>query len=84
MIIYAAHISLAGLTLSLVWWYLSRDERLMDMARMDERERRYNELGLSVPVVFLLSIGVSFASVTAAECFWFLAFLVRPVLLRVL
>jgi len=64
--------------------YASRDDRLMDGSRMDERERLYNELGLSVPLVFLISIGVSFISVTAAELFWFLAFLARPVLHRVL
>jgi hypothetical protein len=56
----------------------------MDTSRVNEQERRYNELGLSVPLVFLISIGVSFISVTAAELFWFLAFLVRPVLHRVI
>jgi uncharacterized membrane protein len=84
VIIYAVHVGLAGLTLHWVWWYASRDARLMDMSRTGEREWRYNEMGLSVPLVFLLSIGVSFVSVTAAECFWFLAFVVRPVLLRIL
>ena len=63
---------------------VSRDPRLMNMSRMDESELRYNELGLSVPLVFLVSIGVSFVSVTAAEYFWFLAFLVRSALLRIL
>ena len=42
------------------------------------------EEGLTVPLVFLVSIGVSFVSVTAAELFWFLAFLVRPALRGVL
>ena len=37
-----------------------------------------------MPLVFLLSIGISFVGVTAAELFWFLAFLVRPVLHRIL
>jgi uncharacterized membrane protein len=80
VIVYAAHIALAGLTLHWVWRYASRDDRLMDASQTEERERRYNELGLTVPIVFLLSIGVSFVSVTAAECFWFLAFLIRPAL----
>ena len=84
VIIYAAHISLAGLSLQWVWWYASRDTRLMDTAHLDRREFRYNELGLSVPLVFLLSIGVSFISVRATEYFWFLAFVVRPVLHRIL
>ena len=84
VIIYASHVALVGLTLSWVWRYASRDDRLMEASRMDERERRYNELGLSVPLVFLVSIGLSFFSVTAAELFWFLAFVVRPVLHRIL
>ena len=69
VVIYAAHVGHAGLTLSWVWWYVSRDPCLMNMSRMDESELRYNELGLSVPLVFLVSIGVSFVSVPAAECF---------------
>jgi len=84
VIIYASHIALAGLTLQWVWWYASRDEHLMDNSLVEEQERRYNGLGLSVPLVFLVSIGVSFISVSAAELFWFLAFLVRPVLHRVI
>lgn len=51
---------------------------------MDEREYRYSALGLSVPLVFLLSIGISFLSVPAAELSWFIAFLVRPVLHRLI
>jgi uncharacterized membrane protein len=84
VIIYASHVALVGLSLYWVWRYASRDNRLMDGSRMGERERLYNELGLSVPLVFLVSIGVCFISVTAAELFWFLAFLVRPVLHRVI
>ena len=56
----------------------------MDRSGIDEREWHYNELGLSVPLVFLLSIGVSFVGVRATECFWFLALVVRPVLHRIL
>jgi hypothetical protein len=84
VIIYASHIALAGLTLQWLWWYASRNEHLMDTSLVQVHERRYNELGLSVSLVFLISVGVSFISVTAAELFWFLAFLVRPVLHRVL
>jgi hypothetical protein len=54
------------------------DAMLRGMPR-DERELRYNELELSVPLVFLLSIVVSFISVRATEYYWFLALLVRPV-----
>ena len=57
----------------------------MDRDHMDHREFRYNELrSLAVPLVFLLSIGISFISVSAAEFFWFLSFLIRPILTRIL
>ena len=57
----------------------------MDAAQMNPFEFRYNELrALVVPLIFVISIGVSFLSVWATQVFWLLAFLVRPVLLRVL
>lgn len=57
----------------------------MDVRRVDAREFRYNELrSLAVPLVFVGSIGISFVSVQAAELFWLLALLVRPVLLNVI
>jgi hypothetical protein len=37
-----------------------------------------------VSLVFLRSIGVSFFNVSAAEYFWLLTFLIRPVLVRIL
>jgi uncharacterized membrane protein len=57
---------------------------LMDARLMDERQRKYNELlVVALPLVFALSIGVSFISALAAELSWLLVFLVRPVLLRI-
>jgi hypothetical protein len=44
VIVYAVNVALAGLCLQGVWWYVSRDRRLTDVANMDEREWRYNEL----------------------------------------
>lgn len=65
-IIYAVHVAVTGLTLSWVWRHASRDPNLMDAARMDPFEFRYNELrALVVPLIFVISIGVSFLSVWA-------------------
>jgi uncharacterized membrane protein len=84
-IIYAVHIVVAGLTLSWVWWHASREPGLLDTSRVNPREFRYNQLrALAVPLIFLLSIGVSFLSVWATQVLWCLAFLIRPVLLRIL
>ena len=46
---------------------------------------KYNELrDLVVPIMFWVSIGISFVSVIAAEISWLLIFLIRPALLRIL
>jgi TMEM175 potassium channel family protein len=83
VIVYASHMIIAGLFLSSLWWYASRDPRLMD-SDIDPQVRRYNQLrALAVPSVFLLSSAVSFVNINAAEYYcWLLLFLVRPVLLR--
>ncbi|MDQ3965678.1 MAG: hypothetical protein M3246_04375 [Actinomycetota bacterium] len=44
---------------------------------------RYNDLrSLLVPLFFVLSIGISFVSVAAAQLSWLLIAMVRPILLR--
>lgn len=84
-IIYAVHVAITGLSLSWVWWHASRDPYLMDAEQMATFEFRYNELrALVVPLIFLISIGISFLSIWATQVVWLLAFLVRPVLLRIL
>jgi hypothetical protein len=46
---------------------------------------KYNELrDILVPTMFLVSIGISFVSVLAAECSWLLIFLLRLALSRIL
>jgi uncharacterized membrane protein len=83
--IYAANGALAGLTLYWLWRYAARDPRLMDATKGDPREMRYNELrDLVVPIMFLVSIGISFVSIIVAECSWLLILLIRPALLRML
>ena len=82
VILYAAHVAIIGLALACVWEYASRRPHLMDRRLVHPREFRYNELlALAVPLVFALSIGVSFVSVRAAELTWLLAFFIRPALL---
>jgi uncharacterized membrane protein len=84
VIIYAAHVAAAELALAWVWRHATRTPHLMDARLMDARQRKYNELlVVALPLVFALSIGVSFISPLAAELTWLLVFLVRPVLLRI-
>ncbi len=82
VVLYATNMVLAGLTLSWLWRYARSGLRLVT-PDVDPRVVRYNNLrGLILPLVFLLSIGVSFLDVFAAELCWVLSFAIRPVLLR--
>jgi hypothetical protein len=67
-----------------VWRHATRSPHLMDARLMDARQRKCSALlVVALPLVFALSIGVSFTSALAAELSWLLVFLVRPVLLRI-
>lgn len=82
VIVYAAHNILAGLTLSWLWRHASKDGSLVK-TNLDPRATRYTNLrALFLPIVFVLSIGVSFISVDLARGSWLLAFLAGPVLQR--
>jgi len=82
VIVYAVHNILAGLTLSWLWRYASKDGRFV-RTDIDPRAVRYNNLrALFLPTVFVLSIGMSFISAEIARGSWLLAFLAGPLLQR--
>ena len=72
------------LLLTAVWWYASSGHRLTDERFPMNTIRIYRIRGLAIPVVFLISIGISFFSVNAATCSWLLLIVADTVLLRVL
>jgi hypothetical protein len=64
------------------YWYATSGRRLVD-PELDPRTIRFFLIrGLTVPVIFLLTIGVSFLSVSAAIYSWLLLILVDAVILR--
>lgn len=80
VVLYAANMAVAGLTLSWLWWYAQNNPHLV-APDVDPRLVQYNNLrAMIVPLVFLLSIGVSFLNVGAAKLCWVLLFMLRPVL----
>jgi uncharacterized membrane protein len=83
LIIYAVNVSVASLLLTSISWHATRGGRLTapDLDEGHTRQRRLQ--GLEVPVVFLLSIGVSFFSVRAAMYSWLILLAVGPLLRRV-
>ncbi len=80
VVLYSDKMAVAGLTLSRLWWYAQSNPHLV-APDVDPRLVRYNNLrALIVPLVFLLSIGVSFLNVNAAKLCWVLLFTLRPLL----
>jgi uncharacterized membrane protein len=78
-VVYFTHMILTSLSMALLWWYAARDRRLVD-PDIDPFVIRYNYARiLSLPVVFLFAIGISFISTAAAGYTVLLLFLIRPV-----
>ncbi len=78
---YAGYLALVGLLLALLWFYAAAAGLLTpDLDPGVVRHHALRQLGASA--IFLLSIGVSFASPLAAQFSWALIALVRPVVVR--
>jgi uncharacterized membrane protein len=70
LIVYAAAISASNLASVALWWYATRDNRLIDPSTPQNLVRHAHLRGLSIPIVFLTSIPVSFIGVEAAQLWW--------------
>ena len=83
VVIYASNAAIASLLLTSISWYATAGHRLVPPDLDDEAERERRMQGLAVPVVFLLSIGISFLSPTAAMYSWLLLSVTDPLIRRV-
>jgi uncharacterized membrane protein len=82
--IYAGSLGTTRLLLTGVWWYASSGHRLVD-SDLDPSVRKGLLIrGLAKPLVFFLSIAISFLSVNAAIYSWVLLIVVDLFALRVL
>jgi uncharacterized membrane protein len=82
VIFYAASVGLARLLLALEWWYIIKGP-IRTSDDLDQRLARYHFFrGFAIPVIFLISIGISFFSVILATYSWLLMFLADTVLWR--
>jgi uncharacterized membrane protein len=72
VVIYAANAAVASLLLGAISWYATTEHRLVASDLDDEAERVQRVQGLAVPVVFVLSMGLSFFSPRAAMYSWLL------------
>jgi len=81
VVIYAATAAIASLLLVSISWYTTAEHRLVAPDSVDdEAERKQRVQGLAVPVVFLLSIGISFFSPRAAMYSWLLLSVTDPII----
>jgi uncharacterized membrane protein len=82
--IYAANAAIASLLLVSISWYATAGHRLVAPDSVDDGVERLQRVqGLAVPLVFLLSIGISFFSPTAAMYSWLLLAVTDPIIRRV-
>ena len=80
VVIYAASLATARLPLTAIWWYASSNRRLIH--GLDARTVRLHRVrGLGIPLIFLLSIGVSFINVKVTMLCWVLLFVIDLVIL---
>jgi uncharacterized membrane protein len=82
--IYAGSLAITRLLLTAVWWYASSGRRLVDRDLDANMIKAYRIRGLTIPLIFLLSIFISFFSVSAALYSWVLLMVVDFVLFRLL
>ncbi len=82
IVVYVGTLVLARLALTGIWWYASAHESLLG-GTVSEKHVRFHRLrGLIIPLVFLLSIPITFASVTVAVVVWITLFTADQILLH--
>src|ERR687892_1691588 len=80
--IYAATRAVGRLLLTAIHWYSTRNDRMLDEPHDPATVRFFLIRGLTIPAIFLLSIGVSFFSVSVAIFTWLVMLLVDTVVIR--
>ena len=71
-IFYALSIAGTGLMSAVLWWYVSRESSLIEKT-IDVRTARRHLLSiLTIPIVFLLSIGIAYINPDLAKFSWIL------------
>jgi uncharacterized membrane protein len=80
--VYAATLAVGRLLLTGIHWYSTRDDRLLAEPQNPATVRFFLLRGLTITVIFLLSIGISFFSVGAAIWTWFIMLAIDAIVAR--
>ncbi|MGN6821960.1 MAG: hypothetical protein ACTHJ7_04155, partial [Candidatus Nitrosocosmicus sp.] len=70
VIYFASILSAAGFMLCIIWWYATHNRKLVDKDLDANLIRYLIYRGLASPIIFLISIGISFIDVQGANYFW--------------
>ncbi len=79
--IYAATLAVGRLLLTAIHWYATRNDQLLDEPQDPATVRFFLIRGLTIPAIFLLSIVISFFSVSVAIWTWFVMLAVDTVVI---
>jgi TMEM175 potassium channel family protein len=80
--IYAATLALGRLLLTAIHWYSTRNDSLLSEGQDPRTVRFFLIRGLTIPAIFLISIGISFVSVNAAIWTWLVMLVADAIILR--
>jgi uncharacterized membrane protein len=72
VIFYVGSLTVAGVFILLLWWYATSDHRLVDKHLEPALIRHHMQRALIAPLIFVLSIGLSFLHPYLAEVSWLL------------
>lgn len=75
VVFYCAALALAGYLLTILWIYVSHENRLINKSISRRRIQFYTLKHLVAPVVFTLSIPIAFVDLTLAKLSWLFVFL---------
>jgi TMEM175 potassium channel family protein len=80
--IYAGTLAAGRLVLTAIYWYATVQSALMYREEDPQTVRFFLLRGLTIPVIFLISIGVSFFSVSATIWSWVVLIVIDAAILR--
>ena len=70
VITFAGIMSATGFTLCILWWYATHNKYLVDKDIHPHLVRYFLLRSLASPLIFLISIGISFINVQLSQFFW--------------
>lgn len=76
-VLYASVLALAGILQAAMAFYATRGHRLVDDEFEMSQAGEYLRNSLLMSAVFIISIGIAFVSVTAAQFFWLTLFVIQ-------